>query len=174
MDVDLDHDDEVFDPRYYGGLDEEEQEMFEFSFSVNGTTLTITRIDKDGHKQRSWDRNGFDFEEPGFGFFLRVYRKSTEVIPDFTSTVYTYWGLLYEEAPKDTTKVIFAPSVNVIKGCAFEGCKSLVRIAIPDTVTRIEEEAFEGCDSLKSIQLSNNLEYIGEQAFYDCTSLEAV
>jgi len=62
IDVQLEHDDVLFDPRiigYYKG---------EYSFSVKGRTLTITRTDKD----EGWD-----------GFFLRAYLP-TEVIPDFT------------------------------------------------------------------------------------------
>jgi len=50
-------------------------EWHEFSFSVIGRILTITRIDED--------------EDDGFhGFRMRVYTP-TEDIPDFTSTVYT-------------------------------------------------------------------------------------
>ena len=122
--LDFNHDDEVIDPRHMGTSDEDDEEdaVHDYRFSVNGRTLTITRIDEDKGRR---------------GLYLRVYRKSTEDIPDFTSTVYTYWGLRDECAPKDTTVVIIHPSVTTIKGCAFEGCKSLVRVTIPDTVTRI-------------------------------------
>ena len=101
--------------------------------------------------------------------------RSTEIIPDFTSTVYTYWGLRCEYAPKDTTKVNFHPSVtSTIRERAFEGCESLLRITIPDTVTRIENQAFYGCYSLRFIRLSTNLVRIGNAAFYNCKSIEAV
>jgi len=134
---------------------------YELSFSVSGRTLTITRIDEDG--DYGWDND----------FSLCAYLP-TEVIPDFTSTVYTYLGLLHESAPDDTTDVIFHPSIRIIQYRAFLLCKSLVRVTIPDTVTEIEEGAFLGCDSLKFIQLPPNLEFIGRQAFSYCTSLEAV
>jgi len=149
IEVLLEHDDMVLDPRIMGG----------FRFSVKGRTLTITRIDRD---------------EGWYGSFgLRAYL-STENIPDFTSTVYTYHGLRYEEAPKDTTQVIFHPSVTIIHNGAFFGCKSLVRVTIPDTVTRIEGLAFSGCVSLRFIRLSTNLEFIGTMAFNGCTSIDAV
>jgi len=128
-------------------------------YSFSGTTLTISRTDEDG----GWPMS----------FFLRAYMP-TEDIPDFTSTVYTYWGLLNEEAPKDVTEVNFAPSVTTINECAFLGCKSLVRVTIPDYVTTIEYGAFWGCYSLKSLRLPRNLERIGESAFRHCRSLEAV
>jgi len=155
IDLQLPHDDAVLDPRIIIG-----HERFKFRFSVKGRTLTITRIDRD----EGWLVD----------FWLRAYLP-TETIPDFTSTVctYTYWGLLHEDVPKDTTKVIFHPSVTTIQTYAFNGCRSLVRVTIPDHVTRIGDSAFRECYSLRFIQLSTNLEYIGRGAFLRCTSLEA-
>jgi len=131
IDVQFEHDDAVFDTRHMGG-----QTWCKFTFSVKGRILTITRIDEDG----GWE----------YAFYLRAYLP-TENIPDFASTVYTYWGLPHERAPKDTTKVIFHPSVTIIQQDAFFQCKSLERVTIPDTVTRIEYGAFYGCDSLRFI-----------------------
>jgi len=144
----------TFDPRYIHIY-----RRYRFRFSINGRTLTITRIDAD---QGS----------PVYGLWLRAYLP-TEAIPDFTSTVYTYWGLNHEQAPEDTTEVIFHPSVTTIKAHAFKGFQSLVRVNIPDTVTRIEDRAFINCVSLRFIRLSINLKYIGNAAFYEC-SLETV
>ena len=152
IDVLLEHGGAVLDPRIIDGYGK-------FRFSVKGRILTITRIDEDA----GWN----------YGFFVRAYLPK-ENIPDFTSTVYFYYGLDHERAPEDTTKVIFHPSVTIIRGYAFCGCKSLVRITIPDTVTRIEAGAFLLCNSLRFIRLSTNLEYIGEEAFSECNSLEAV
>jgi len=133
-----------------------------FSFSVNGRTLKITRTGGEDADE------GWPCE-----FRLRVYLP-TEDIHDFTSTVYTYHGLDGERAPKGVTKVIFHPSVNTIQNCAFYGCKSLVRVTIPDYVTTIDDAAFMYSDFLTSIQFPRNLERIGRSAFYNCTSLERV
>ena len=151
--VQLPHANMKVDPRIMGYF------RGKYSFSVNGRTLTITRIDADG----GWPE----------GFKLRAYLQ-TENIPDFTSTVYTYWGLGDESAPDDTTEAIFHPSVTTIQQYAFPACEYLVWVTIPDTVTRIEGGAFYGCDSLKFIKFSRNLVYIGVQAFAMCISLEAV
>jgi len=156
IDVELEHDDVVLDTRF---ISRYIVWGHKFRFSVKGRTLTITRIDEDG----GWI----------YGFRLRAYLPS-EVIPDFASTVYTYWGLRDERAPKDTTKVIFHPSVTIIQREAFFGCDSLVRVTIPDAVTRIEVHAFYDCDSLRFIRLPANLEYIGYEAFCGCESVEAV
>ena len=95
-----------------------------------------------------------------WGFTLHAYMP-TEDIPDFTSTVYIFYGLEGECAPEDTTEVIFAPSVNTIEMMAFYECESLVQVTIPDTITRIEQHAFFGCHSLIFIRLSRNLEFMG-------------
>jgi hypothetical protein len=158
-DVEFEHD-YVLDPRPNATF----PRGYKLSLFVNGRILTITRID--------------DYEEQGKGceeddLYLRAYLP-TEVIPDFTSTVYTYWGLDHEYAPRDTTKVIFHPSVTTIQDRAFMHCEYLVRIQISDHITRIDQNAFYSCVSLKSIRLSKNLEYIGQQAFRGCESLQAV
>ena len=132
---------------------------YKFRCSVKGTTLTVTSIDED----EGWHSY----------FYLRAYLP-TEVIPDFTSTVYTCWGLKDERAPEGTTELNVHPSVTIIKPGAFYGCKSLVRVTIPDTVTHIEESAFGDCDSLRTIRLSTNLIVIGELAFDGCKSLQEV
>ena len=87
------------------------------------------------------------------------------------------YGLLDEKpVPKDVTEVIIHPSDSstTIKEFAFHGCRSLVRITMPDTVTHIEHYAFAGCDSLKYFQFSRNLVSIGRQAFWGCTSIQAI
>jgi len=76
MVVQLPHANMIVDPRFFCGS--WGIGCCEFSFSVNGTTLTITRIDEDG----GWPAQ----------IKIRAYMP-TEDIPDFTSTVYTYWGL---------------------------------------------------------------------------------
>jgi len=111
---------------------------------------------------------------------------ATEDIPDFTSTVYTYYGLDGEQAPLDTTEVIIHPSVTVIQAYAFRECQYpwcglsrhmlSVNVNIPGAgynVTRIEGCAFLGCHSLRSIRFfSLNLEIIGNHDFCFCKSLE--
>jgi len=156
IDVQLEHANMVFDPKIMGGL---RCRGYKFNFSVKGRTLTITRIDRD----EGWH----------IGFRLRAYLP-TEDIPDFTSTVYTYYGLDNEEAPKDVTEAFIHPSATTIQRRAFYECRSLVRVTIPDTATHIEDEAFCDCNSLRFILLSTNLEFIGRRAFYYCKLLEAV
>jgi len=161
----LPHANMIVDPRFI----DQWGKGYDFSFSVKGRTLTITRTDEDG----GWppddgDNDLYDLgEEP---FCLRVYMP-TEDIPDFTSTVYTYHGLLHEYAPESTTKVIFHPSVRTIQDIAFQYCDSLVRVTIPDHVTRIGDSAFCCCSSLEAVYLPPTVTHIDDCAFANCTSL---
>ena len=47
--------------------------------------------------------------------------------------------------------------VTVIGGRAFENCKKLTSITIPDTVTSIYYSAFEGCSNLRSINIPDSV-----------------
>ncbi len=54
---------------------------------------------------------------------------------------------------------------------AFENCKSLTSVTIPDGVTGIGESAFCNCTSLTSITISDSVKGIGNWAFCGCTNL---
>ncbi len=58
-----------------------------------------------------------------------------------------------------------------IRESAFEGCKSLTRLTIPDSVTEIGEEAFLKCTSLTDITIPASVTEIGNDAFKGCISL---
>ena len=57
---------------------------------------------------------------------------------------------------------------------AFNGCKELISIDIPNCVTSIGESAFQGCTGLTSITIPNSVTSIGESAFHGCTGIEKI
>lgn len=57
---------------------------------------------------------------------------------------------------------------------AFEECKGLKSIVMPDSITTIEDFAFDNCSSLKNITFSNCLTRIGYGAFEECKSLTSI
>ena len=95
-----------------------------------------------------------------------------------------------------STATTFTPSgYSLIADGAFEGCKELVTITIPDgattvggyagcnnlktvvlpdSVKAIEPIAFRDCSSLTSINIPNNVKSIGYNAFSGCSSLEEI
>lgn len=57
---------------------------------------------------------------------------------------------------------------KIICDRAFEDCKSLRSLVIPNSVTSIGESAFSFCSSLKSIVLPDGITSIGDETFFGC------
>ncbi len=54
-----------------------------------------------------------------------------------------------------------------ISSYAFDSCKELTKVVIPDTVTTIESRAFQNCTNLEIIVMSDNITSLGSNAFYN-------
>lgn len=57
---------------------------------------------------------------------------------------------------------------------AFEKCKSLVGITIPQSVTEIGSSAFRNCSGLTSVIIPQSVKRIRDYAFYGCSGLTSV
>ena len=66
---------------------------------------------------------------------------------------------------------IIPEGTDYIVSCAFEDCKELTSVVIPNTVTRISWDAFSGCSGLKSIVIPNSVTEIESEAFRGCSGL---
>ncbi len=55
---------------------------------------------------------------------------------------------------------------------AFEWCRRLASVTIPDSVTKIEEHSFFDCDSLTSVVIPGSVTEVGDYTFYDCDNLK--
>ncbi len=68
--------------------------------------------------------------------------------------------------------------MEVIEKDAFENCKKLIRIVLPENVKRlpesamIGEQAFSGCGKLCEIKISDRVTKLGECCFEKCISLK--
>lgn len=88
-------------------------------------------------------------------------------------------GILYIcekafEYCKDITEITIPNSVRRIGPNAFIGCKKLTKIIIPSSVVEICSEAFKDCSSLKQvIILSSNIEF-GDNPFAGCFGLDII
>lgn len=64
--------------------------------------------------------------------------------------------------------------VTEIGEYAFEYCKSITSIVIPDNVVHIGSEAFSMCYAIESVKFSKNLIYIEDAAFWANVNLKSV
>ena len=80
-------------------------------------------------------------------------------------------SVLFENT--NITSVIIPSSVTKIDG-AFENCKSLASITIPDSVTSIGNTSFRNCTSLSTVTIPANARCTGGSIFRDCTGLTSV
>ena len=67
---------------------------------------------------------------------------------------------------------VVMPNIKTIAGAAFQNCRSLPSIDIPDAVTTLREATFNGCTSLKTVVYSKNLKEFEAQTFKNCISLQ--
>ena len=65
-------------------------------------------------------------------------------------------------------------SVTSIGDWAFDGCRGLTSVTIPNSVTSIREGAFWSCNSLTSVTIGNSVTSIGWGAFAHCSSLTSI
>ena len=65
-------------------------------------------------------------------------------------------------------KVVLLEGLKTIGIGAFNKCKTLEGINLPDTLTKIEDEAFLGCKALTAITIPAKLKTIGGSAFCGC------
>lgn len=65
-------------------------------------------------------------------------------------------------------------SVVKIGNGAFNECRELKSIVIPDTIKEIGASAFEECSKLENIYIGNSVETIGDSAFYLCEELKEI
>ena len=68
-------------------------------------------------------------------------------------------------------QVTIPDGVEEILWHAFSGCTGLASIEIPNSVHLIDGGAFIGCTSLGRVQIGSGVQTIGAQAFYGCSSL---
>ena len=71
------------------------------------------------------------------------------------------------------TSVTIGNRVSRIGLYAFDGCRSLASVTIPNSVQSIDENAFSN-SGLESIDIPQSVTEIGEKAFYECKYLKTV
>ena len=71
-------------------------------------------------------------------------------------------------------EVIIENGITTIGVSAFEYCKNLTSISVPQSVYSIGERAFSMCENLRVVNLPDTLTSIGSWAFSHCSSLTSI
>jgi hypothetical protein len=78
------------------------------------------------------------------------------------------------ESCRDITSIEIPNSVKSIDKYAFNHCSRLVEVKIPDSVKSIGDYAFGSCINLKEIKIPTGVGAIEDRTFYACKKLETV
>ncbi len=114
--------------------------------------------------------NGFEFESLG-----EVSPFAYNELENGTLEIVGYYG-----DDRDTMTDIVIPaeidgkSITSIGDSAFNNCKSLESVTIPNNVTIIESFAFSDCKNLAYVSLSDGLTEIGDYAFKNCPNIKEI
>ena len=64
--------------------------------------------------------------------------------------------------------------VTKISSFAFQGCKGLKSVSLPEGITDLPNYSFSGCSSLTSITFGRGVKNVADYAFYVCPNLKYV
>ena len=74
----------------------------------------------------------------------------------------------------EITVVIMKDNSWYIGDHAFDGCRALTSVTIPNSVSAIGEYAFASCSSLKSVTIPSSVTHIENGTFSGCTAIESI
>ena len=84
------------------------------------------------------------------------------------------WDITTVSIPSSVSYEGVSYYVTGIGESAFNRCKKLKSVTIPNSVTEIGDFAFAYCINLKSVTIPNSVTEIGAQAFTNCINLKSV
>ena len=104
------------------------------------------------------------------GIYYNLVSKIQEAEVTSNSNKYTGSVVIPEKVTYESVEY----SVTSIGNSAFDGCKGLTSVTIPNSVTSIGYSAIDGCSGLTSITIPNSVTSIGRCAFRYCSGLTSV
>ena len=106
----------------------------------------------------------YDFQSNGL-YYNIISASAVEVTYQSQFSSSNYEGMTSITIPQTITNNGTTYSITRIGVYAFNYCRNLTSITIPEGVAYIDYGAFEYCDSLKSISIPNSIIYISPDAF---------
>ncbi|MBO5988082.1 MAG: leucine-rich repeat domain-containing protein [Paludibacteraceae bacterium] len=140
---------------------------FNFNFTYEGVTLRYEII----AENEVWVTRRLDWDGCDFSGELKI---PSEV--EFESKKYkvTRIGDVAFDGCKNLQSVVIPNSVKTIGAGAFSRLKNLQSVVIPNSVVSIGAEAFMDCPNLQGIVIPNSVKNIGTQAFSGCKNLQSI
>ncbi|MCL2797560.1 MAG: leucine-rich repeat domain-containing protein, partial [Firmicutes bacterium] len=93
----------------------------------------------------------------------------------------THFGYIFGTNPSylngnvpSSLKEVVIEGGSSIADYAFQGCKYLTEVRIPNSVTSVGHDAFVGCSNLEGIFIPDSVSSIGQCAFLGCTGLTSI
>lgn len=111
----------------------------------------------------------YDFEVDGFRFNFSSIADRTCYIAGRTSEL--VGDILLPETVEYRDQTIDITGIGVK---AFQGCKNITSITIPESITWIDSYAFLDCTSLNTVKLNSTINHISEGTFCGCSSLTSI
>ena len=168
----------------------QDDEYVYFNLS-DGTMITLPKHDKENIQFedlqvkaiccKNWDTNKDGelsyAEAAAVETFGTIFRENTNIIA-FTEFKY-FTGITEIPANafngcKSLWKISLPENIKTIGEGTFYKCSSLSKVNLPNGVTTIGNNAFLECTALSDIKFSESLQLIGDYAFYNCQSLSNI
>lgn len=145
---------------------------YDFSADYNGTTMYFwitNTINKTCEVT-------YQYQEEDFGYSNYSGSVTIPSTVTYSSTTYkvTGIGMFAFNNCRSLTSITIPNSVTYIGESAFSNCSGLTFVTFPNSVTTIGREAFNACSGLTSITIPNSVTYIGEYAFCNCRGLTSI
>lgn len=80
----------------------------------------------------------------------------------------------FEKYFGDHSEFVIEDGVTMISAKAFEDCKSLERVYLPDSLKDISFRAFAGCVNIREFKVPQNIEFMGGQMFSGWTEEQTI
>ncbi|MDO5558326.1 MAG: DUF4434 domain-containing protein [Oscillospiraceae bacterium] len=158
---------------------------YEFDISHDSAVYELEAVDVCGNvsQKRSYEvtpenvNNGVNIQSDNANMGAAVIWNKTSL--EYLSYTVTDGGIRITDCDPDAVNIdipytIEGKPVTVIDWYAFENCKKLTSVHIPDTVTHISRFAFVHCISLEKINMPSSLYSIEQYAFFDCPELDDI
>jgi uncharacterized protein YjdB len=119
----------------------------------------------------------FTYSNSGSGVKIVKYTGtggSVKIPGTIGSSAVTTIGEYAFESCKGLTSVSIPDTVTLIDNCAFLSCSGLKSVIIPKSVATVAYRAFEECRGLTDVKLSAGVKIIGDNAFKYCEKIAAI